>query len=195
MTHPGELVKSKLSTFVRPTIEAIEGEDSMGRKIYSPVRPQTLGEWIDAAGRIVGHIVGAQLPGQMIEAANDIAHGRNMRISAVRIAGQLTGLGQPSQGYPTGPQGGVERQAAQQHEYARQQAIPTARQQLSEGNRDGAVETLRKWGFTDMQIAQEMKSLSNPARGQQRSTRNFMRNAPPEAQRERGLVSQGAPLE
>ena len=195
MTHPGELIKSKLSTFVKPAWETVEGEDSMGRKIYSPVRPQTLGEWIDAAGRIVGHFVEAQLPGQTIQAANDIVHGRNLRISGARVLGQFSGLGQPSQGYPTGPQGGVEHQDAQRREYARQQAVPVARQQLADGDRDGAMQTLRKWGFTDMQIAQEMKSMANPARTQQRATKTFLRNAPPDAQRERGLVSQGASLQ
>jgi len=144
-SKPGTMLVNKASPLVRPIIEDIWGQDSLGRPIYKP-DPQTLSDWFGIAGAATKHIIQGLGPTSFIEGLHDLYRQNVLGqrttsdpgVTALKIAGPLTGLAQVSAGYPGGPAAGELHAQSERQRYDMIHALPDIRQKLLDGDQAGA---------------------------------------------------------
>lgn len=172
-THPGEMVMNKMSPFARPVVEAIFGEDSLGRKITKP-NPTTAGDYMKNAGRVVMHFLGAQGPWDHLGGTWDLLTGQSKGdrgVAAVKALLPFTGLGTMSSGYPGGPDNGRIAAAKKDVAFETQRTIPQAAKLAQSGDVPGAMKLLTDAGDDPREAARMAMFLANPAVGQASAAR------------------------
>ena len=129
LTNTRQLAINKTSTLLRPAMELLMGQDTLGRPILRR-DAETFGERLENIGRAVTHIVGAQVPLDFLTAIKEKAAGTEAGDPLVgwgRILGPLTGIAQISQGYPGGPEEGVRNAASERVRLDRAEVMPAMR--------------------------------------------------------------------
>ena len=201
--HPGEMAMNKLSPMVRPFVELMTNRDSLDRQIMKP-NPESLGDWLTAAGQAAAHIVTSQLPVGAISGAWNLAHegyaaatghptmtGQQDAVEAAKVLGPATGLAQISTGHPLGPQAGFEAAGVRQHEWVVQTVVPQARRMIQAGDEDGARAAMSRAGLTEREIGHVVANVNAQQRAQVRADRRFGRIAGAEG-RDRAALTTGA---
>ena len=156
MAKLGVMLDAKLSPLTRPVIEDVMGHDSLGRALFPP-NVQTIGEGVRVAGLAVKHILEGWGPTSTIEGAWELgkeAYRRvageeprgNAALSALKVAGPMTGLAQVSSGFPGGPAAGVLHDFQERQRYELQKAMPDVREQIKSGDIEGAREKMGALG-------------------------------------------------
>lgn len=169
------------SPFMRPVQALVSNEAMSGQKIYDPYAPMP-----KALGQAVGNLalVAAEsvVPRTALDALYKLMTGRGGAFEAAQIVGGGLGFS-VSHGFPGGPAEGERYAAEQTQNYAVRQALPDIRQQIQDGDVQGAVKRM-----TDLGIAPGLQryyiSQAQHPHMTQRQLHNFMRYATPE-QRER----------
>jgi hypothetical protein len=143
MFHPAERIKAKASTLVRPVWEILDNDKGFGQKVYDP-HPDTVEKMLPTIGRSVAHLLEAQLPGQSVIAAKNLATGEgDQRINALQALGPLAGF-TFSQGHPGGRLAAEASRYDEGKKFQIQQALPDIRKKLQSGDREGAIKRMKE---------------------------------------------------
>ena len=193
LTNTRQLAINKTSTLLRPAMELLMGQDTLGRPILRR-DAETFGERLENIGRAVTHIVGAQVPLDFLTAIKEKAAGTEAGYPLAswgRILGPLTGVAQISQGYPGGPHEGVRHAAAERVHMDRAEVMPQARRLIQRGMPDEARALLERAGLPPRDVAAALRGMQYPQAGEAARRRQFLRRATEEERERLGNVTGG----
>ena len=171
--HPGDMTRNKLSPFLRPLVDVIIGQDSMGQHVIHP-GAHTLGQYFENAGLVVGHFAmaagleslwqlghGAYQIGKSYATGEKLAGDRGVALAKTLVP--FTGAAQLSSGYYAGPEAGADRGARQDANYNIERAMPGLRDQIRNGKTEQAVQEMVGLGMSRGQIQMTVRNTLNPA--------------------------------
>ena len=154
---PIATLKSKLSPFVRPTLDVISNNNGLDKKIYQPSdSPEVI------IAKIIGTYIQAMLPMDQIESGYNILMGQARSTDAAKLALRTVGV-TVRRGYPGGPAAGAAHDIRAEHEQAIQTALPNIHRQYDSGDRAGAAQALAKLGMTPRERVYLLRSWATPA--------------------------------
>jgi hypothetical protein len=198
---PLELLWNKTSPWIRPMIEDVFGEDTLGRKIYKP-NPASFSDYLANAGRAVTHVMKSLGPIDQVEGAYELGKqvtghgdkGADPLTQGIRTLLPATGLGQISSGFPGGPQAGKAFSAKQTLQWQQQQAMQEARKQYKNGDADQARQTLLDAG-TEPKLVKALLKYMNESAAQAAAQRFINRRMTPAQRRDVEMTTTGDPLQ
>ncbi|CAO3350895.1 transglycosylase SLT domain-containing protein [Azospirillum palustre] len=197
LTRPLDMLKAKLSTIARPSLEVLSNDHGFGRPVYN-AEDTTPAGMARAAGNIVTHFMQAQFPTGTFETLRDVLTGSgDQRMARLKLAGELTGF-TFSQGAPGGPKRGALLAAERRHEADVKLGMPAVNKLLKDADsarRDGRAEEAKELRsqarrmMRDMKIPQDeqkwrLRSAVNPGKVSPERVKEFRQIATPE-ERER----------
>ena len=182
LTEPNEMLHRKLGTFARPLSEIYNNDYGFGRKVYNP-KADTPGEVAKNIIKIGALLVGDQIPLSSIKGAYDWARGgQGSDTAGIKAVAPLFGT-TVSSGYPGGPELGVLADAKARQDYRQQEALPGIRDQIRQGDLDGAYAKMNELHMPPWLQSYYVATTQNPAmRLTKRKMQDFMRSASPEEQ-------------
>ena len=186
-TSPGDMMKKKQSTFLKPIMQAWNNDVGFGHKLYNP-NPKSLGDRIEIMGRVLGNLFLAQTPWESIKAGYDLVSGHGTpdqrRLNELKTLGPLAGLSF-SKGAPGGPAVGELFHAREEHDYAVQQAMPEIRDMIKNGQETTARARMKELGIPPGLQTYYVETTKHPERRLTgRAASDFQKYATPE-QKER----------
>ncbi|CAO3353104.1 transglycosylase SLT domain-containing protein [Azospirillum melinis] len=197
LTRPLDMLKAKLSTIARPSLEVLSNDHGFGRPVYN-AEDTTPAGMARAAGNIVTHFMQAQFPTGTFEVLRDVLTGSgDQRMARLKLAGELTGF-TFSQGAPGGPKRGALLAAERRHETDVKLGMPEVNKLLKDADsarRDGRTEESKELRsqarrmMRDMKIPQDeqkwrLRSAATPGKVSPERVKEFRQIATPE-ERER----------
>ena len=182
LTEPNEMLHRKLGTFARPLSEIYNNDYGFGRKVYNP-KADTPGEVAKNIIKIGALLVGDQIPLSSIKGAYDwLRGGQGSDTAGIKAVAPLFGT-TVSSGYPGGPELGVLADAKARQDYRQQEALPGIRDQIRQGDLDGAYAKMNELHMPPWLQRYYVATTQNPsARLTKRKMQDFIRSASPEEQ-------------
>ncbi|KAA0593266.1 hypothetical protein J2848_005383 [Azospirillum lipoferum] len=197
LPRPLDMLKAKLSTIARPSLEVLSNDHGFRRPVYN-AEDTTPAGMARAAGNIVTHFMQAQFPTGTFETLRDVLTGSgDQRVARLKLAGELTGF-TFSQGAPGGPKRGALLAAERRHETEVKLGMPEVNKLLKDADsarRDGRTEEANELRSQARRMMRDMKippdeqkwrlrSAANPGKVSPERVKEFRQIATPE-ERER----------
>jgi hypothetical protein len=164
----------KLSPFVRPLVDIANNDRGFGQPVFDSTKDASL---LKNLGRIVTHIMAAQIPTDQLVAGLNLMTGKSNEVDAKKLWGPLVGF-TFSQGHPSGPEAGIAAAAKEEYEKKVALVMPDVKKLLKDGKEDEAEQLLEQTGMTPKEIGRLITRQETPREGPSRQAlREFNRHA------------------
>lgn len=155
---PGQTVKSKLSPFVKPGLDALTNDKGFGRHLYDANDPAQV-----IIGKIAQHYMEGQIPMDQLTAMADLLSGKAKSTDALKIALRTVGV-TVRRGYPGGPAVGLAAQVERAHFQKIDAAMPDIIQQIKDGDVTGARAAMQALHIPPRRQLYYIQSAQHPGR-------------------------------
>jgi hypothetical protein len=175
LSSPLHTLKSKFSTFLRPTFEVMNNDAGFGRKVYDP-----RGNMAKLMRDIVWQYIKSQVPDDTLESTKKVLMGQGTAIDTYKTLGPLVGV-TFRKGAPGGPGVGELFELRQQQDAKVAAAMPDIIQKIRTGDIAGARADMRALDIKPGLQNYYVRVTQNPRlRLNTRSARELLRQATPE---------------
>lgn len=158
--NPIDKFKSKLSTLVKPNLDAITNDVGFGRPLFDPDATGVTGAAVHV-GNYVTHLMKAQVPAETIQAAYDWATGHASEIDKLKVGYSLFGI-PISKGDTGGPAMAAVHAEEDRVRLAKLYNMPDINRALKVGDEDKAREVMDQIGMTPREQNKKIANYDNP---------------------------------
>lgn len=179
--HPSQMMHRAEGTFIKPLLDIYNNSDWSHHPIYNE-RAKGLSGMMDTLGKVVTHIMEAQVPKEAIESAMKLLEkeSSNPSLDKMKIFGPMAGV-TASSGYPGGPEAGILADTERRQSEEVSAALPDVKKAVEKGDEEKAREIMGKLNMTDRQQQSIINHYRNPAgKVNSRNLGKFERTATPE---------------
>ena len=181
-TSPLKQAQAKESTIIKPVMDVFTNKDFFGHPIYDQDAKGIEGA-ASNIGKVVTHLMEAQIPVDSIKAAWDLMTGEgNASLNEMKVLGPLAGV-TFSKGYPGGKAEGERATINRRYEASRSAALPNVKKAVEAGKINEAMDIMEKAGIAHKEWKGIIKRYVDPHHGSAVFKNAFERATPEERER------------